>query len=170
MSVLVWLCAKSVVGFHYALSQTHVPNPVGPKAEDVDVERSHTKSSPLILQSTSDSFGTACSPTSNHHQVPDSGINPHQKTPDVFPAATSTWFKFSQPIEPNSSPRNTNIVCDPEETTVTQLTPGNVGGEPVAPPSHRPAAKIADAARADNQAEDIQALQNALEIESEFDS
>ncbi|XP_025088866.1 LOW QUALITY PROTEIN: caspase-10-like [Pomacea canaliculata] len=76
-----------------------------------------------------------------------------------------TSFRFSLPVEANSSPRNTNIVCDPEETTVTQLTPGNVGGEPVAPPSHCPAAKIADAARADNQAEDRQALQDALDIE-----
>lgn len=146
---------------------------MGPKADDVDVRSSRTKSSPLILQSTrisSDSFGTACIPTSNHHQVPDSGINPRQKTPDVFPAANITPFRFSLPVEANSSPRNTNIVCDPEETTVTQLTPGNVGDEPVAPPSHRPAAKIADAARADNQAEDRQALQDALEIESEFDS
>lgn len=155
------------------MSQTHVSSPVGPKADDVDVRSSRTKSSPLILQSTrisSDSFGTACIPISNHHQVPDSGNNPRQKTPDVFPAANSTPFRFSLPIEANSSPRNTNIVCDPEETTVTQLTPGNVGDEPVAPPSHRPAAKIADAARADNQAEDRQALQDALEIESEFDS
>lgn len=153
------------------MSQIDVPSPVGPKADDVDVRSSRTKSSPLILQSTRISrVGTACIPISNHHQVPDSGNNPRQKTPEVFPAANSPPLRFSLPVEANSSPRNTNIVSDPEETTVTQFTPGNVGGEPVAPPSHCPAAKIADAARADNQAEDRQALQDALDIESEFDS